>query len=133
MGFMSELRGNDEGGVGLNLQFQKVIDGLQHHVDNVDCVYWKAEGNEIIPACPYYDDEDNGEPFCETKLLLDAIGLLKEYDIALRMMVYQYCSYDRPEVEYFNNNCMSAGENAFKVLGIENGQEVPEDFLWEER
>lgn len=72
----------------MNLQFQKVIEGLQHHVDNADCVYWKDEGNEIIPACPYYDDEDNGEPFCETKLLLDAIGIIKDQDSFNRWLAH---------------------------------------------
>ena len=124
----------------MNLQFQKVIEGLEHHAGIADVGCWKVEGAEINPACPYYDDEDNGEPACGTKVLMDAIELLKEYDVALRMMVYQYCveqkqfvkgKYcDDPNKEVFFHRFMSAGETAFKVLGIENGEEVPEDFIW---
>ena len=72
--------------------------------------------------------------------MLDAIDLLKEYDSALRGMVYQYCTIqnqflkgkecDMPNQEVFFHNYMSAGEEAFKVLGIENGEEPGEDFIW---
>lgn len=119
----------------MNLQFQKVISGLEHHVGLADCGCWRVEGYEINPVCPYCNDEDNKESDCGTELLMDAIDLLKEYDIALRLMVYQYCTdtyesaIDIPE--RFNNSHMSAGEAAFEVLGIKNGEEVPEDFIWE--
>lgn len=118
----------------LNKQLQKVISGLEHHAGLADVGCWKVDGNEINLACPYYDDKDNGELDCATKVLMDAIELLKKYDIALRMMVYQYCvdsfesAIDIPE--RFNHSFMSAGETAFKVLGIKNGEEVPEDFIW---
>jgi len=118
----------------MNKQLQKVISGLEHHAGLADVGCWKVDGDEINPVCPYYDDKDNGESACGTKVLMDAIELLKEYDIALRMMVYQYCvdsfesAIDIPE--RFNHSFMSAGETAFKVLGIENGEEATDDFIW---
>ena len=64
--------------------------------------------------------------------------LLKEYDTALHLMVEQYCTISKkflkgekcgdPDKEVFFHSYMCAGEHAFKVLGIENGQEVPEDW-----
>lgn len=111
-----------------------MISGLEHHAGLVDVGCWKVDGDEINPACPYYDDKNNVESDCGTNVLMDAIELLKEYDIALRMMVYQYCvdsfesAIDIPE--RFNHSFMSAGETAFKVLGIENGEEVTDDFIW---
>ena len=124
----------------MNNQFQKVIDGLRHHAGLTDCDCCHVEGTEILPDCPYYDDKDNGEPVCGTKLLMDAIELLKEYDSALRGMVYQYCTTqkqflkgkecDMPNQEVFFHSYMSAGEEAFKVLGIQNGEEPTEDFVW---
>jgi len=115
----------------MNLQFQKVIDGLEHHAGLAEWGCWqdnREEFDEENPPkefCPYYDEND-----CGAMLLKDAIELLKEYDIALRMMVYQYCIKDHGEKEFFHRY-MSAGETAFKVLGIENGQKVPEDFIWD--
>lgn len=121
-------------------KFQKVISGLEHHAGIADTGCWRADGLEIIPACPYYDDEDNGEPACGTKVLMDAIELLKEYDSALRGMVYQYCTVqkqflkgkdcDMPNQEVFFHSFMSVGEEAFRVLGIENGDKVTEEFIW---
>jgi len=125
----------------LNIQFQKVIDGLQHHAGIADWGCWKDNGKDLPKEfCPYYDDEDNGEPSCGTKLLTDVITLLKEYESALRTMVYQYCTIDKrffengcvrpdPDQEVFFNRYMSAGEEAFRVLGIKNGEEVPENWL----
>lgn len=126
----------------MNLQFQKVTDGLT-------ACSQLGFAETVCTKCPYYKnhfadmvDEDTfvadfTEDSCSYRLIKDALNLLKEYDSALRMMVYQYCvdgfesAIDIPE--RFNHSFMSAGENAFKVLGIENGQEVPEDFLWKER
>ena len=120
----------------MNLQFQKVISGLEHHAGIADWGCWQDNGEEFgeenspKESCPYYDEYD-----CGATLLADAINLLKEYDIALRMMVYQYCvdSYESAVdiPERFNHSFMSAGETAFKVLGIKNGEEVPEDFIWD--
>lgn len=69
----------------------------------------------------------------------DISNLLKQYDSALRAMVYQCCVVERrflkgadcdePEKEVFFNSYISAAEEAFSVLGIENGQEVPENWL----
>lgn len=60
-----------------------------------------------------------------------AIALLKEYDEALKLMVYQYCTMKPLTVndEVFHNKFMSAGEAAFRLLGLENGQST--DGVWE--
>lgn len=124
----------------MNPKFQKVIDGLT-------ACSQPGFAETVCIKCPYYKDNfadkvdedtfiaDFTEDSCSYRLTKDALNLLKEYDIALRMMVYQYCvdSYesvgDIPE-RRFDHCFMSAGETAFKVLGIENGEEVPEDFIW---
>jgi hypothetical protein len=103
-------------------------------MDCGDCEWWDdfKKANENI-----VEDEYCSPSFSCNKLLRDeAIKLLKEYDDALRLMVYQYCTVEKgqfmngwPEKEVFFNRHMCAGENAFKVLGIENMQEVPEDWV----
>lgn len=103
----------------MNKQLQKVIDGLSACMLKNDCSH--------CDECSY----DDADVFaCRAKLRDDVIKLLKEYDSALRGMVYQYCTEEHGEKEEFFHYFMSAGEEAFKVLGIENGQEVPEDFIW---
>lgn len=61
----------------------------------------------------------------------EVIALLKEYDEALKLMVYQYCTMKPLTVhdEVFHNKFMSAGEAAFRLLGLENGQST--DGVWE--
>lgn len=119
-----------------NEKLDRVISGLEHHSGIAEWGCWNdnddsSNNGSVMPSeyCPYFD-EDN----CGAALITEAINLLKEYDIALRMMVYQYCvdSYESAVdiPERFNHSFMSAGETAFKVLGIENKQEVPEDFVW---
>ena len=126
----------------MNNQFQKVISGLQHHSGEADWGCWKynpySTQGPVNEFCPYHMWDSLGYN-CSQMLEIDAINLLKEYDIALRMMVYQYCvaqkqffkgkDCDMPNQEVFFHSFMSAGENAFKLLGIENGQEVPENWL----
>lgn len=60
-----------------------------------------------------------------------ALALLKEYDEALKLMVYQYCTMKPLTVhdEVFHNKFMSAGEAAFRLLGLKNGQST--DGVWE--
>ena len=115
----------------MNKQLQKVIDGLQHHAGIADWGCWNdnddsSNDETVMPSeyCPYFDEEN-----CGAALLTEAINLLKEYDSALRTMVYQYCTEEHGEKEDFFHYFMSAGEEAFKVLGIKNGEEVPEDWL----
>lgn len=136
----------------MNKRFQKVISGLRHHSDEAEWGCWKynpfSTQGPVNEFCPYYmsdriETEDGLGHDCGQVLEIDAINLLKEYDIALRMMVYQYCTVDKkffegenrvirnPDQEVFFHHFMSAGETAFKLLGIENGQEVPEDWLEE--
>lgn len=125
-----------------NEGLDRVISGLEHHGGIAEWGCWKdSEENPPVEYCPYYDD-DSDELSCSQKVMADAIKLLKEYDIALRMMVYQYCTIDKsflegkeriirnPDQEVFFHRFMSAGEEAFRVLGIENGQEVTDDFIW---
>ena len=115
----------------LNKQLQKVIDGLSACMLKNDCSH--------CDECSY----DDADVFaCRVKLRDDAIKLLKEYDSALRGMVYQYCTVDKkffegenrvirnPDQEVFFHRFMSAGEEAFRVLGIKNGEEVTDEFIW---
>lgn len=120
----------------MNKQFQKVIDGLEHHAGIAEWGCWQDDG-DIMPNeyCPYFEENE-----CVAQLTKDAFNLLKEYDSALRGMVYQYCTTqkqflkgkdcDMPNQEVFFHSFMSAGEEAFKVLGIENGDEVTKEFIW---
>ena len=126
----------------MNKQLQKVINGLEHHGGIAEWGCWKdSEENSPMEYCPYYD-ADSDEITCSQKVMSDAIELLKEYDIALRMMVYQYCTIDKkffegenrvirnPDQEVFFHRFMSAGEEAFRVLDIKNGEEVTDEFIW---
>ena len=71
------------------------------------------------------DCEEDGRPeWCPLKNCN-----IQEYDDALRLMVYQYCTEEHGDEDEFFNAYMSAGESAFKVLGIKNGQEVPEGWV----
>lgn len=122
----------------MNIQFQRVIDGLQHHAGIADWGCWKEDDEDAMPVeyCPYFEEKE-----CVAQLTKDTLELLKEYESALRTMVYQYCTIDKqflegrgcvipnPDQEVFFNSYMCAGEEAFKVLGIKNGEEVPEDWL----
>lgn len=87
---------------------EKVMRGLE-------CCY-----NNNCGACPYAAIIK-----CQFKLHSDALALLREYDTALKLMVFQYCNYE----EGFYHKFMSAGEEAFRVLGIENGQST--NGIWE--
>ena len=64
-------------------------------------------------------------------MVQEVITLLKECDEALKLMVYQYCTMKPLTVhdEVFHNKFMSAGEAAFRLLGLENGQST--DGVWE--
>lgn len=78
--------------------------------------------------CPYARDCAVG---IGDKLYKDALKVIEEYVAVLKLMVYQYCTSDVQPMGtyYFFNNNMIAGEHAFKLLGIENGQEVPENWI----
>lgn len=78
---------------------------------------------QSIPDYTFTNDED----ICSVQ---DILTVLDDYDQALRMMVYQYCSVEYPDREVFDHDYMSAGETAFEVLGVQQGDEVPEDFVW---
>ena len=118
----------------MNKQFQKVIDGLELLV--------REELVEHEDIRSFGIDPEDNYIINPRSVIQDAIELLKEYDIALRMMVYQYCTIDKsflegkertirnPDQEVFFHRFISAGEEAFRVLGIENGQEVTDDFIW---
>lgn len=99
---------------------EKVIRGLEAHANPKSCETYAGE------ECPYYNLGDSDPKItCSSILAADALALLKEYDTALKLMVFQYCTVD----EGFYNRFMSAGEEAFRVLGIENGQST--DGVWE--
>ena len=101
---------------------EKVITAIKHYMLE------PAICNESY--CSYYGRGDVLED-CEAKLAHDVINLLKEYDEALKLMVYQYCTMAPLTIsdEIFHNQYMSAGEAAFRLLGIENGQST--DGVWE--
>ena len=79
-------------------------------------------------GCPYVEYTDDG---CQDVLCADALDLLKKYDDALKLMVYQYCTMRHPTAncEVFHNKHMSAGEAAFRLLGLKNWQST--DGVWE--
>jgi hypothetical protein len=101
----------------------------------LECCSHKKDSDEC-DNCLYFSGCAVSESGAFTELAHDALALIRKYDDALRLMVYQYCTVEKgtfengwPENEVFFNKYMSAGENAFKVLGIENEQEVPEDWV----
>lgn len=94
----------------MNIELKQLIDNLQ-----------------FLHACLSIDEID------DRYVVLEAIKKLSDYDEALRMMVYQYCTVEYPDDnnrEVFDHRFMSAGETAFDVLGIRRGDEVPEGFVW---
>jgi hypothetical protein len=94
----------------------------------LECCSHKKD-NEECDNCSYFSGCAVSESGAFTELAHDALELLRKYGDALRLMVYQYCTEEHGDKDEFFNAHMSAGENAFKVLGIENGQEVPEDWV----
>ena len=73
----------------------------------------KSEGD-----FPYNDNRN---------LLREAADAIEGLQKALLLMVLQYCTTDDGLLFH---SFMSAGENAFAVLGLENGQQA--EPLWEE-
>ena len=75
--------------------------------------------------CPY-------DPDCAVgigdRIYDDALKLIEEYDKALKLMVYQYCTDVYANEEIFSNRQELAGEQAFELLGIKNFCEVPDDW-----
>lgn len=67
---------------------------------------------------------------CDIGFLKVMLALLKEYDEALKLMVYQYCTMAPLTIsdEVFYNQYTSAGEAAFRLLGLKNGQST--DCVW---
>lgn len=109
---------------------EKVIKGLECCVEKLDTVVNKSHGFNCI-VCPYFRKCDRSGYLIGLPLMRDAIALLKEYDEALKLMVYQYCTMKPLTVndEVFHNKFMSAGEAAFRLLGLENWQST--DGVWE--
>lgn len=88
-----------------------------------------ADDSRTCNKCPYAMKVKNGvrvnSSTCIMEMAGDALELIKEYDTALKLMVFQYCVDDKN----FYHRFMCAGEEAFRVLGIENGQLT--DGVWE--
>ena len=61
-----------------------------------------------------------------TLLLKEAADTIEELQDALLLMVLQYCTTDDGLLYH---SFMVAGENAFAVLGVKNGQQA--DLLWD--
>ena len=122
-----------------------MINGIEFHFYNCGSGCFKLNNNLEKEACPYYEEACKfslEEKDCTIAITSDIYNLLKDYHSALKSMVYQCCVVDKqflkgrdcdmPNQEVFFNSYISAGEEAFRVLGIENGQEVPEDWLEKE-
>lgn len=67
----------------------------------------------------------SAEDFPAIKIVDEAADAIEELEYALLLMVLQYCTTDDGLLFH---EFMSAGENAFAVLGLENGQQ--EAPLW---
>lgn len=81
--------------------------------------------DKVLSMIDYTRVDDNDDiPDC----IKDIIVALMDYDDALRLMVYQYCTTERSGNEVFDHEFMIAGETAFSVLGIDQGEEVPVGF-----
>lgn len=75
-------------------------------------------------ACKTCELDSN--PSCTDVLMEQAADAIEELQKALLLMVLQYCTTDDG---LLYNSFMSAGENAFAVLGLENGQQA--EPLWD--
>ena len=60
------------------------------------------------------------------KTIDQAIDFIKQQDEALKLMVYQYCTYQQNGKEVLSHRFMTAGEHAFAVLGYKEGQSAEE-------
>lgn len=79
-----------------------------------------VDGDKECAGCKGY-----GQMSCEVYLMEEAADAIEELEYALLLMVLQYCTTDDGLLFH---EFMSAGENAFAVLGLENGQQ--EAPLW---
>lgn len=75
---------------------------------------------ELVKNLRIYANDETDE------LRFDAADAIEGLQDALLLMVLQYCTTDDG---LLYNSFMSAGENAFAVLGLENGQQA--DPLWD--
>ena len=81
-----------------------------------------AERDYECAGCAYRDKDFD----CNSVMKIDAADAIEELRYALLLMVLQYCTTDDG---FLYHSFMTAGECAFAVLGLENGQhEAP---LWE--
>lgn len=81
---------------------------------------------EIITAAPTIAAEDVRRGMCIDCIMHDESTVeAEQVRNALMLMVLQYCTDDDG---YLWNRFMSAGEAAFKVLGVTNGDSA--DELW---
>lgn len=84
-----------------------------------------------LRICPDYNDgcvncQHEHDLGCRTTTMREAADAIEELEYALLLMVLQYCTTDDGLLYH---SFMTAGECAFSVLGLENGQhEAP---LWE--
>ena len=98
---------------------------LERVIDSLEC----CDNRDATCNGCLYDKECCGDA---KPLVHDALTAIRDCRDALRIMVYQYCTdgNEYTKEERFNHMYMSAGETAFEVLGIHNGDIVPEDWLW---
>lgn len=92
----------------------------------------RAEANEWCANCCYKQGgsictaPDDRKKDCDIYTKLQAADAIEELQDALLLMVLQYCTTDDGLLYH---SFMSAGENAFAALGLENGQQA--DPLWD--
>ena len=76
--------------------------------------------DELIKELRIYANDETDE------IRFKAADAIEELQDALLLMVLQYCTTDDGLLYH---SFMSAGENAFAVLGLKNGQQA--DPLWD--
>ncbi len=76
--------------------------------------------------CEYDNTIEYVDRDCSDRLMLQAADAIEELQDVLLLMVLQYCTTDDGLLYH---SFMSAGENAFAALGVENGQQA--DPLWD--
>jgi len=74
----------------------------------------------------FHDGCCEAEPVCMYELMEQAADAIEKLRGALLLMVLQYCTTDDGLLYH---SFMSAGEKAFAVLGLKNGQQA--EPLWD--
>ena len=101
--------------------YKELVDGLREFASI-------PEHCENVANCDECSKEEVCLSFTNKRIIevaTQAADAIEELEYALLLMVLQYCTTDD---RLLFHEFMSAGENAFAVLGLENGQQ--EAPLW---